>query len=284
MLIVPAPAKINLYLHITARHANGMHELDTAFAYTEACDLLSIEASAELQITCSEAHLGGEQNLVHQVLHAFKEKYHIKAGLAVHIAKHIPEQAGLGGGSSDAASALMAANTLWKVHANRDTLIDFATPFGADIPCFLYGKASIASGIGDCLMDYPQPLPSQSLLLARPQSGLSTADVFHHLDHTLTTQHELDTMRRDSPSLGDNDLEASACMLNPDVARLLVFLRQHTDKAWMSGSGSTCVALLDNHQQASTLSDILQRQHLASWTHIGNICNIHPMQSSDMIV
>jgi len=278
MLILPAPAKINLYLYVTAVHNSGMHELDTAFAYTQACDFLSFKPSPHLQIKCSQQHLGGEQNLVHHVLQGLREKYGIHQGLDVYIDKKIPEQAGLGGGSSDAATAIIAANKLWNIHASTDELIKFATPFGADIPCFLYRKASLAKGIGASLVDYPHALPRKTLLLARPQSGLSTADVFHHFDSTLTTSNRLATMRRDSPSIGDNDLEASACTLNPDVAQLLSFLRQQTGKAWMSGSGSTCVALFDNHQQAGKVSDILQQQYLANWTHVGNICDIHPVQ------
>ncbi|MBL4775193.1 MAG: 4-(cytidine 5'-diphospho)-2-C-methyl-D-erythritol kinase [Mariprofundus sp.] len=280
MLTLPAPAKINLYLHITAIRNNGMHELATAFAFTEACDLLSFEVCPNIQVSCSEPALSGEQNLVHQVLQAFKDQHHISQGLHVFIDKHIPAQAGLGGGSSDAATAIMAANQLWNIHACRDALIDFATPFGADIACFLYGKASLASGIGATLIDYPQALPKQTLLLARPASGLCTADVFAHFDSTLTTPDTLDTMRRDSSSIGENDLEASACALNPDVAQLLVYLRQQTDTAWMSGSGSTCVALFDTRQQAQQMSDMLQEKNLASWTHMGNICDIHPMMLS----
>ena len=277
MLTLPAPAKINLYLQVTAVHDNGMHELNTAFAYTEVCDQLSIESSDELQITCSQPHLGGERNLVHQVLQALKTRYSIKDGLRVHINKQIPEQAGLGGGSSDAATAIMAANNLWNIHANRDALIDFATPFGADIPCFLYGKASLATGIGATLRDYPYPLPGKSILLARPGSGLSTAEVFRHFDSTLTDHPGLATMRRESSGIGVNDLEASACFLNPAISQLLTELRKQTDTAWMSGSGSTCVALFDSHHQALNVSDLLQQLNLANWTHVGNICDIHPM-------
>ncbi len=279
MLTLTAPAKINLYLHITAIDKHGMHELDTAFAYTEACDLLSFETHDQLQVSCSKAHLSGKKNLVHQLLQAFRDKHGITQGLKVHIDKHIPEQAGLGGGSSDAATALMAANKLWHLNASTEKLIEFATPFGADIGCFLYGKASLATGIGATLKAYPHTLPSQFLLLARPDSGLSTADVFRHFDSTLTTPFRLDTMRRDSPSIGENDLEASACKLNPTVAQLLVELRKKSDRAWMSGSGSTCVALFDTHQQALKMSEALQTEGLASWTHIGNIRDIHPMVS-----
>lgn len=280
MLTLPAPAKINLYLHITAIRDNGMHELNTAFTYTEACDLLSFENSLQLQVSCSKQHLSGKKNLVYQVLHAFREKYEIQSGLNVYIDKYIPEQAGLGGGSSDAATALMAANSLWNINASTDELINFATPFGADIPCFLYGRASLATGIGASLINYPHPLPKQTLLLARPNCGLSTAQVFRHHDSTLTTPYRLDTMRRDSPSIGENDLEASACALNPNIPKLLDELRKQTDRAWMSGSGSTCVALFDSQKQALKVSDLLQKKYLADWTHVGNICDIHPMMFS----
>jgi len=280
MLTLPAPAKINLYLHITAVRDNGMHELNTAFAYTEACDLLSFESSDQLQVNCSKKHLSGKENLVYKVLHAFRQQHDIQSGLNIFIDKHIPEQAGLGGGSSDAATAIMAANSLWNINVSTDELINFATPFGADIPCFLYGRASLAAGVGASLIDYPHPLPSQTLLLARPNCGLSTAQVFHHYDSTLTAPHSLDTMRRDSPSIGENDLEASACTLNPNVLKLLNELRQQTDRAWMSGSGSTCVALFDSQKQALKVSDLLCKKYLADWTHVGNICDIHPMMFS----
>ncbi len=290
---LPAPAKINLYLRITRIRPDGMHELDTAFAYTDLCDLLTITPADRLQTSCSQAHLSGDNNLVHKVLAAFQEKHGITQGLSVHIEKHIPEQAGLGGGSSDAATALMAANRLWGVHAGRTELIDFATPFGADIPCFLYGQASLAHGIGERMQDYPQTLPDRALLLTRPAGGLSTAEVFghfdasHHSDRTLTAPEALDTIRRDSPQLADNkladnelannDLEASACALNPGLARLLQALRRYSGQVWMSGSGSACVALFEQQGEAISTAALLQQQQLASWSHVGRIVRAHPM-------
>ena len=279
----PAPAKINLYLRITRIRPDGMHELDTAFAYTDLCDQLTIAPADELQISCSQPHLSGDNNLVHKILVAFKDKHCIGHGLSIHIEKHIPEQAGLGGGSSDAATALMAANRLWGVEAHAAELIDFATPFGADIPCFLYGRASVAHGIGERMQNYPKPLAQQTLLLVRPATGLSTPAVFHQFDathsfdRTLTAPETLDTIRRDLPQLADNDLEASACNLNPDVAKLLQALRQHSDHVWMSGSGSACIALFEQQAEATHLATLLQQQQLASWSHVGRIVRVHPM-------
>jgi len=179
-LVLPAPAKINLHLHIRRLMHNGLHELDTSFAFTEAHDLLHFRPANSIEVSCSEAHLGGEHNLVHRVLTALQQRQQVNQGLCVHIDKQLPEQAGLGGGSSDAATALMYANKAWDCKLSQAQLIDFAAPFGADIPCFLYGRASLACGIGEKLIDYPNPLSEQTLLLAWPGSGLSTAAVFKH--------------------------------------------------------------------------------------------------------
>jgi len=280
-LILPAPAKINLYLSITRIRSDGMHELDTAFAFSEACDHLHFKHADDIRVSCSRLHLGGESNLVHRVLTAFKERYGVKQGLAVHIEKHIPEQAGLGGGSSDAATALITANKLWGTNIGRNEMIAFAAPFGADIPCFLYGKASIARGIGAHLCDYPLPLPTCTMLLAWPGTGLSTARVFQHFDSmhpALTAPKGVDTMRRGIDDLGHNDLEASASSMSQPLTHLLAHMRQHCDQAWMSGSGSACIGLLNSSGQAADVAQLLLTQRVASWTHTGSICNRHPVQ------
>jgi 4-diphosphocytidyl-2-C-methyl-D-erythritol kinase len=282
---LPAPAKINLHLRITGRHSDGMHELDTSFAFIQACDELHFADCNSLLITCSLPHLSGKKNLVFQLLQAFRVKYHVEQGLAVDIEKRLPEQSGLGGGSSDAATALLAANHIWDTHVSIEEMIEFATPFGADIPCFLYGRASLACGIGEKLADYSASLPEQVLLLAWPGTGLSTAEVFRHFDsfdRTLTPSGGLDTMRRDSTGLGNNDLEASACSLNPDLRRLLDCMRRQAEVAWMSGSGTTCVALFDEEEQANTMAGKLKLRNLATWTHVGKIIATHPVNVNNI--
>ncbi|MDQ6993354.1 MAG: 4-(cytidine 5'-diphospho)-2-C-methyl-D-erythritol kinase [Mariprofundus sp.] len=282
-LKLAAPAKINIYLAITHIRTDGMHELDTAFAFSDVCDWLHISPADNIDVSCSRPHLGGEANLVHRLLSAFRKRYQINQGLAVHIDKHIPEQAGLGGGSSDAATALMAANKSWQVNLSIAALIAFATPFGADIPCFLYGQASIAHGIGEKLLAYPDPLPDLTMLLAWPGSGLSTAKVFNHFDSThsaLTAPQQLDSMRRVQRKLGQNDLEQSACSMSQPLSKLLQSLRKQSDIAWMSGSGSACIALCQSPEQATDIAQVLLTEKLASWTHIGNIRRLHPLTVS----
>lgn len=281
----PAPAKINLHLKITGIRGDGYHMLDTSFAYVDAFDQLTIEPSERLEVTCSDAALSGEKNLVHRVLQALQERFGVSQGARVHIDKQIPAQAGLGGGSSDAATALLALNRIWKLNLATDQLIDFATPFGADIPCFLFGEASIAGGIGERLVRFPGELPESHILLAYPGTGLSTPAVFGHFDShhpgldTLTLQSGVDTIRaRSDGAIGENDLEASACALSGEVAQLLADMREHTELAWMSGSGSTCIALFDGREQAEAESRRLLEKKLATWTHVGRVLREHPLR------
>lgn len=286
-----APAKINLHLKVTATLPNGYHELDTSFAYVDIADELIISPADELIVTCSKPHLNGEKNLVYRVLDAFRKQHGLSSGLSIHIDKHLPDQAGLGGGSSDAATALMVANRLWSVKCSKEELIEFAAPFGADIPCFLFEGASLAAGIGEQLSDYPGTLPSGSLLLAYPGVGLSTREVFNCYDRQanravgLTHNDAVDTIRARSeaapgePTIGDNDLEACASALSTEVDELLKQMRRVSDRAWMSGSGSTSVALFENRQEAETVASMLLDRELATWTHVGRLLKKHPLES-----
>lgn len=281
-----APAKINLHLKVTATLPNGYHELDTSFAYVDIADELIIAPADELIVTCSKPHLNGEKNLVYRVLDAFRKQYGLLSGLSIHIDKHLPDRAGLGGGSSDAATALLVANSHWNVKCSKEELIEFAAPFGADIPCFLFEGASLARGIGEQLSDYPGTLPSDPLLLAYPGVGLSTPEVFNCYDRQanravgLTHNDAVDTIRANSePTIGDNDLEACASALSTEVDELLKTMRRVSDRAWMSGSGSTSVALFENRQKAETVASMLLDRELATWTHVGRLLKKHPLES-----
>jgi 4-diphosphocytidyl-2-C-methyl-D-erythritol kinase len=284
-----APAKINLHLKVTATLPNGYHELDTSFAYVDIADELTISPADKLSVTCSRPHLNGEKNLVYRVLDAFRKQHGLSSGLSIHIDKHLPDQAGLGGGSSDAATALMVANSHWSVKCSKEELIEFAAPFGADIPCFLFERASLARGIGEQLSDYPEILPPGSLLLAYPGVGLSTPEVFNCYDRqadtavALTHNDAVDTIRANpEPAIGDNDLEACASALSTEVDELLKQMRRVSDRVWMSGSGSTCAALFEKRQEAETAASMLLDRELATWTHVGKLLKKHPLESMEI--
>ncbi len=318
MIEVPAPAKINLHLRITGITADGYHLLNTSFAYTDACDTLHIDTSESLEVSCSDPTLNGADNLVFRVLDALRRKYRINRGLRVHIEKNIPAQAGLGGGSSDAASALIAANHLWKLGLKSRQLITFSAPFGADIPCFLFGDSSLASGIGEQL----SPLDISTIItpnmrhivLAHPGVGLSTAAVFQRFDSQFTSNNAakssqltppgtkatiragltddtgglLAVERKTAPesampiefSLGENALEAVSCAMCPQLARLLTCMRREQAKSWMSGSGTACISLCENTERGTQLADRLSAEGTAVWHHVGSLLSRHPLHNS----
>ncbi len=290
-----APAKVNLHLAVTRTREDGYHELDTSFVYVDVGDTLTIKSADDLHVRCSDESLDGEQNLVYQVLKAFGQKFQTKfqfnLGLDVFIEKKLPSQAGLGGGSSDAATALMVANVLWGIDCSKEELIAFATPFGADIPCFLFGQASMAKGVGENLLPYTEEIPTQFVVLAWPGVGVSTAKAFAHFDenkfHALTDEKAAAKVRARSDDgsfeLGFNDLEQSAISLCSPLAMLLQSMREKSDRAWMSGSGSACVALCDSSKQAEELVGFLQEEALAAWVHIGHFVLKHPLQSKNDI-
>ncbi len=296
ILKLPAPAKINLHLAVTGKTANGYHTLDTSFAYVNINDSIFIENANKLHVTCSDSSLNGRENLVFRVLDAMRDTFNVEQGIKVHIEKILPMQAGLGGGSSDAATAIMAANSLWKLNLNSQTLIEFATPFGADIPCFLFGHISRGTGVGEHLVCLKPTIKTKYLVLAYPGIGLSTKDVFSCYDKKenpnpvqLTPSKVEDTIRAgftgDSDlgfPLGENSLEHVACKMCPELASLLQYMRKYTKYAWMSGSGTACVAMLENTTEAHQLVRELDQEKLAVWKHVCHVLIRHPLYETGL--
>ncbi|MDQ6976022.1 MAG: 4-(cytidine 5'-diphospho)-2-C-methyl-D-erythritol kinase [Mariprofundaceae bacterium] len=280
--LLPAPAKINMHLWVTGVLDDGRHTLDTSFAYVDVYDTVHVLPCHALRVHCSNTALNGEYNIVYRVLQALRQHCGIATGLDVYIDKKIPEQAGLGGGSSDAATALLAACKIWNLSISLGDLIAFATPWGADIPCFLFGKSSYASGVGEQLQMNPNPLPDKALCLVRPSMGLSTKIVFEYFDRHdgLTAQTMLASLRAASLQgafFGTNMLESSACSLLPEVGQLLRHLRRVSDTVWMSGSGSCCIALCNHKNEAKRLANQMKTLDNPCWTHVGRLLDEHPL-------
>ncbi len=293
-LRLPAVAKINLHLRVYGKGSGGYHNLDTSFVYVDVADTLVIHEANKLIVTCSEPNLNGEKNLVFRTLEALRRTFRVSRGLEVHVHKRIPIEAGLGGGSSDAATALAAANVLWRLNLERDRLIEFARTFGADIPAFLYGRASRARGIGDILQPLKFDPPGGDVVVAWPGSGLSTSAVFARFDADrgeealeLTPSGAGDILRTASRAVADaslplglNDLEQVACKMCPGLDALLTAMRAGGRRAWMSGSGTACVALVENAAAARELARALIRKGMATWTHAGRLLFRHPLDVS----
>ena len=235
----PAPAKINLFLHVVGRRADGYHQLQTVFRFLDYGDTLRCEPRSDDRIVLA-APLPGvppETDLVVRAAQALRAATGIGAGVTLHLEKRLPMGGGLGGGSSDAATTLMALNRLWRTGLGSPGLQRIGLALGADVPVFIHGLATFAEGVGEHFTDVSPP-PAGYLVLV-PGVAVPTREIFCS-----------PALRRDTPAIapgdwrpgfGHNDLEAVACALYPEVARHLEWLRQYGD-ARMSGSGACCFA------------------------------------------
>ncbi|MGL4767395.1 MAG: 4-(cytidine 5'-diphospho)-2-C-methyl-D-erythritol kinase [Formosimonas sp.] len=244
-----SPAKINWFVHITGRRADGYHTLESIFQRIDWCDELRIEPRDDGQIVLS-GDLSGttmSDNLAYRAARALQAFSPL--GANIHLTKHIPTGAGLGGGSSNAATVLLALNELWGLNLNRDALQSIGLGLGADVPFFVSGHAAAqVTGIGEILQ--PIELPARDLLLVKPHAHVATAAVFTHPD--LPRQHP---PLREWLAEGDNDLEAVTFALAPEVRAVFDALRRAAPDAYvrMSGSGATVFAAPRNEAQREQL-------------------------------
>lgn len=234
----PAPAKLNLFLHVVGRRADGYHLLQTVFRFIALADTLHFEPRTDGRIVLATPTPGvpPEQDLVVRAALALKVGAGRTAcGATIHLEKHIPMGGGLGGGSSDAATTLLALNHLWNCGLSRQALQAIGLTLGADVPIFIHGRNAFAEGIGENFTDVA--VPDACYLLTMPAASVPTAEIFRSPD-----------LRRDAPAIapadwrpgfGHNDLEPVACALYPEVAHHLDWLRRHGD-ARMTGSGACC--------------------------------------------
>lgn len=235
---VPAPAKLNLFLHITGRRADGYHLLQTVFRFIDLADTLRFEPRTDGRIVLATPTSGvpPEQDLVVRAAEALKVGAGgTTLGATIHLDKHIPMGGGLGGGSSDAATTLIALNHLWGCGLSRKRLQEIGLGLGADVPIFIHGRNCFAEGVGERFTNVA--VPDACYLLAMPAVHVPTADIFRAPDLKRDTPEIRPADWR--PGFGRNDMEPVACMLHPEIARHLAELRRFGD-ARMTGSGACC--------------------------------------------
>ena len=246
----PAPAKLNLFLHVTGRRADGYHLLQSVFQLIDRADRLHFDLRDDdvIRRTNEVPGVPEEQDLVIRALRLLQADYarrhgRLPPGISVTVEKVLPMGGGLGGGSSDAATALMAANTLWDAGLTQGELMALGLPLGADIPFFLFGETAFAEGVGEALQAVPGPdcwyvviepgvaVPTPAIFsapdLTRDSKPVRIADFSRHADLCSTV------------GFGKNDLQDVAMRLFPPVAEAVEWLSGHGD-ARMTGSGA-CV-------------------------------------------
>ncbi len=245
---VAAPAKLNLFLHITGRRPDGYHLLESVFMLIDWHDSLNFELRTDACVTrrdLSGVELPAEDLMV-KAARALQCATGCTLGVDMAVEKRIPAEAGMGGGSSDAASTLMALNRLWRLHLTRRQLQHIGLSLGADVPFFLCGSSAWVSGIGEKV----EPLLGENALARRqfvvikPQAGLETRKIFSDPALKRDSEHAtLAVFAADQFGFGRNDLQPVAEGLQPEVRKAIDWLEHFKMHARMTGSGSAVFAL-----------------------------------------
>jgi len=261
-LHLSAPAKINLYLHVTGRRADGYHLIDSLVVFAGLADVIELSPAAEFDIESDGPFAAAsgppEENLAMKAARALAAVARVGDRVRIRLTKNIPAAAGLGGGSADAAAVLSALVRLWDVAPDSVDLAAIALQVGADVPACLAGRPVFVGGIGDEIDDAP-PLPPAGLLLVNPRIAVSTASVFAgrrggfsaaaRFDSAPATVAELAALLEPS----GNDLTEAATRLAPVIDDVLASIRSAPGcrLARMSGAGATCFGLFDNEAAAA---------------------------------
>lgn len=238
-LVCPAPAKINLALHVVGRRPDGYHLIETVFRLVDFADTLTFTVRADGALTRSRGPVGvaPDDDLALRAARLLRRESGVAAGVDIAIDKRVPLGGGLGGGSSDAATTLLALNRLWRLDLTRAALQQLAVRLGADVPFFVFGRNALGKGIGEQLTALD--LPPAWYLILLPGVAVPTADVFKA--HDLTRNSPSLKIPPLSPDPGRNDLEPVVRRRFPEIARHLEWLSGHA-RAALSGSGSSVFA------------------------------------------
>lgn len=275
--ILNAFAKINLALYITNKLPNGYHSLETIFAPIQWHDTLSFSPSPTIELTCSHSSIPTDDtNLCVKAARLLQETYRVKDGIAIHLEKSIPFGAGLGGGSSDAATVLLYLNRYWKLHLPLSELAPLALALGADVPYFLSTNGlAFAEGIGEKLIDLNCTFP-YSLVVVFPNEAVSTVWAYKHLRLSFPREapncrdalkHLIETGDKAFLNVFENDFEPLVESAFP-IVKLLKrqLIEQGAIKAMMSGSGSAVFGIFDDDARAKACCDFFSSHFPTSYT------------------
>ncbi len=256
-LQLQSPAKLNLMLHITGRRDDGYHELQTVFQFIGLYDELTYTATPDGQIVRNTKNhrVAVDDDLIVKAALLLRELYRPEMGVEISINKHIPVGGGLGGGSSNAATTLMALNSLWRLGLSRGELQVLGRQLGADVPVFVFGRNAWAEGVGDKLTALE--IPPCWYLVIHPQVFVSTAEIFASKDLTRDC-HPL-TIRAFLEGVGSNVCEPVACRLHAQIQQALDWLNQY-GTARMTGTGACIYAAFDSESKALNVKSQVPEQ------------------------
>ena len=274
-LVLPAPAKLNLFLHVTGRRADGYHELESVFVPITLADTVTLTRREDGQIRLIDPPVGltEENDLACRAARALQLATATKLGVDIHLSKVIPQGGGLGGGSSDAATTLLGLNRLWSLEQTRDQLRAIAAKLGADVPFFVFGRPAFASGVGERLLAVSLPL--SHYVVAFPGVGVATARVFTDPELIRNTPGAASGVF--AVTSGQNDLQPVAERLQPGISTLCDAFIQAGAKPRMTGSGACVYAPSTDVASAQAFATHLRGAGWQSWA-VKSIAD-HPLIS-----
>ncbi|WP_305417225.1 4-(cytidine 5'-diphospho)-2-C-methyl-D-erythritol kinase [Photobacterium leiognathi] len=255
----PAPAKLNLFLYITGQRPNGYHDLQTLFQFVDYGDTLTITPRRDNQIRLTPAIEGvkTEDNLIYRAAEALRQAANCDLGADIHIDKILPMGGGLGGGSSNAATTLVALNHLWQTNLFVDELAEIGLKLGADVPVFVRGTSAFAEGVGEKLQ--PAEPEEKWFLVAKPDISIATVDIFTHPDLPRNTEkRSLEALLR---GVYENDCEKIVRSLNPEVDQALSWLLEYAPSR-LTGTGACVFSEFNTQEEANAILKILP-----DWLH-----------------
>ena len=243
----PAPAKLNLCLHIVGRRNDGYHLLQSAMQIIDLCDELQFyrRPPGVIERIGGPEEIPADTDLIVRAARLLATRYEVHAGVAIAIRKRIPIQGGLGGGSSDAATVLVALNRLWDLDIHVDELASLGLQLGADVPVFVRGHSAWAEGVGERLT--PSDFPERVYLVLKPAAGVSTAAVFQ--DPELTRNSPITTIRDFLAGGGRNDCAPVVRKRSGEIAEALDWLGEFGE-ARLTGTGACVFVALDSEATA----------------------------------
>jgi 4-diphosphocytidyl-2-C-methyl-D-erythritol kinase len=272
-LTLPAFAKVNLSLRVLGRRADGYHEISTVFQTVTLHDTLTFETTTDerLELICSDSEIPtDESNLILRAAAALRERFGVRRGARVRLEKRIPAGGGLGGGSSDAAIALVALARLWKIETNREELVELAAYLGADVPFFLTGGTALGEGTGTRISPL-EDAPKMHFVIVTADVRVSTAEAYKLLNAPALTKAggvvNLSVSRTEA-DFSDflsvemrNDFEAVVTSAHAEIGRALDALRRAgARRAMLSGSGSSVFGVFENEGEAERACEVLKAE------------------------
>ncbi len=267
----PAPAKLNLFLHITGQREDGYHELQTAFQFLDLCDELqfNVTESVEIKLLTPIVGVAEQDNLIFRAAKLLQETANVQQGVEISFNKILPMGGGLGGGSSNAATVLVVLNKLWQCGLSIKELAQLGLKLGADVPVFIHGTAAWAEGVGEEIR--PITVDEPWFVVIVPDCHVSTAEIFSSTE--LTRDCKMITVSRFLSGEGSNVCEDVVRKYYPQVDEALSWLAQFAESR-MTGTGACVFAKFETQQQAQDVVSQLPED----WQgFVAKGCNISPL-------